>query len=240
MRMHGRGLLKAAGQARPLRGQQCWASKAQRRARCVTGEKGQCLRLHCSPLLLNNQRADAAIRRLGVPLCPGSPEPGPAGGQRGKSTIAYNKLLFNYRRLYHKFDHGNHPILGWFLQLGANWLIHARTELVFQDPGTGWIPPSPLVQFKLYQGEVLPYNPSTRDWVIHPVRDPSSTNSVRAWYMLYSMNAPFGRTRVTRGWNRDLVLYDHTFSNLSGMERECARTVRSSSKVSKSIPHFSN
>ena len=29
-----------------------------------------------------------------------------------------------------------------------------------------------------------------------------------------------------------LVLYDHTFSNLSGMERECARTVRSSSKVS--------
>ena len=51
-------------------------------------------------------------------------------------------------------------------------------------------------------------------------------------YILYSMNAPFGRTRVTRGWNRDLVLYDHTFSNLSGMERECARTVRSSSKVS--------
>ena len=62
-------------------------------------------------------------------------------------------------------------------------------------------------------------------------------------YWLYSMNAPFGRTRVTRGWNRDLVLYDrgwnpdlvlydHTFSNLSGMERECARTVRSSSKVS--------
>ena len=57
------------------------------------------------------------------------------------------------------------------------------------------------------------------------------------------MNAPFGRTRVTRGWNRDvvlydrgwnrdLVLYDHTFSNLSGMERECARTVRSSSKAS--------
>ena len=42
---------------------------------------------------------------------------------------------------------------------------HARTELVFQDPGTGWIPPSPLVQFKLYQGEVLPYNPGTRDWV---------------------------------------------------------------------------
>ena len=33
-------------------------------------------------------------------------------------------------------------------------------------------------------------------------------------YILYSMNAPFGRTRVTRGWNRDLVLYDHTFSNL--------------------------
>ena len=43
--------------------------------------------------------------------------------------------------------------------------FHERTELVFQDPGTGWIPPSPLVQFKLYQGEVLPYNPSTRDWV---------------------------------------------------------------------------
>ena len=56
---------------------------------------------------------------------------------------------------------------------------HARTELGFQDPGTGWIPPSrqdstqsaqsldgsPLVQFKLYQGEVLPYNPGTRDWV---------------------------------------------------------------------------
>ena len=51
-------------------------------------------------------------------------------------------------------------------------------------------------------------------------------------YWLYSMNAPFGRTHVTRGWNRDLVLYDrgwnrdlvlydHTFSNLSGMEREC-------------------
>ena len=51
-------------------------------------------------------------------------------------------------------------------------------------------------------------------------------------YILYSMSAPFGRTRVTRGWNRDLVLYDHTFSNLSGMERECARTVRSSSKAS--------
>ena len=42
---------------------------------------------------------------------------------------------------------------------------HARTELGFQDPGTGWIPPSPLVQFKLYQGEVPPYNPGTRDWV---------------------------------------------------------------------------
>ena len=53
-------------------------------------------------------------------------------------------------------------------------------------------------------------------------------------YWLYSMNAPFGRTHVTRGWNRDLVLYDHTFSNLSGMERECARTMRSSSKVSNS------
>ena len=62
-------------------------------------------------------------------------------------------------------------------------------------------------------------------------------------YWLYSMNAPFGRTHVTRGWNRDLVLYDrgwnrdlvlydHTFSNLLGMERECARTVRSSSKAS--------
>ena len=43
--------------------------------------------------------------------------------------------------------------------------FHARTELVFQDPGTGWIPPSPLVQFKLYQGEVLQYKPGTRDWV---------------------------------------------------------------------------
>ena len=32
--------------------------------------------------------------------------------------------------------------------------------------------------------------------------------------------------------NVHLVLYDHTFSNLSGMERECARTVRSSSKAS--------
>ena len=54
-------------------------------------------------------------------------------------------------------------------------------------------------------------------------------------YILYLMNAPFGRTRVTRGWNPTqmyLVLYDHTFSNLSGMERECARTVRSSSKAS--------
>ena len=57
-------------------------------------------------------------------------------------------------------------------------------------------------------------------------------------YIPYSMNAPFGRTRVTLGWNLVepdstalLVLFDHTFSNLSGMERECARTVRSSSKV---------
>ena len=36
--------------------------------------------------------------------------------------------------------------------------IHARTELGFRESGTGWIPPSPLVQINLYQGEILPYN----------------------------------------------------------------------------------
>ena len=41
---------------------------------------------------------------------------------------------------------------------------------------------------------------------------------------------PYGETPTLS--DRDLVLYDHTFSNLSGMERECARTVRSSSKAS--------
>ena len=46
---------------------------------------------------------------------------------------------------------------------------HAWTELGFQDPGTGWIPPRPLVQFKLYQGEVLPYNQLSpcADWFIN-------------------------------------------------------------------------
>ena len=42
---------------------------------------------------------------------------------------------------------------------------HARTELVIQDSGGVQILPPPSVQFKLYQGEVLQYKPSTRDWV---------------------------------------------------------------------------
>ena len=61
---------------------------------------------------------------------------------------------------------------------------HARTELGFQDPGTGWIPPSPLVQFKLYQGEVLPYNPGTRDWVESTMSETpqAPTQSVRGTF----------------------------------------------------------
>ena len=43
--------------------------------------------------------------------------------------------------------------------------IHARTVRRLQVSGTGWIPPSPFVQFKLYQGEVFQYKPGTRDWV---------------------------------------------------------------------------
>ena len=42
---------------------------------------------------------------------------------------------------------------------------HARTELGFRDSGGGQILHPPSVQFNLYQGEVLPYNPGTRDWV---------------------------------------------------------------------------
>ena len=44
-------------------------------------------------------------------------------------------------------------------------LNHARTVRRLQVSGTGWIPPSPFVQFKLYQGEVFQYKPGTRDWV---------------------------------------------------------------------------
>ena len=35
----------------------------------------------------------------------------------------------------------------------------------FQESGGGQILHPPSVQFKLYQGEVLQYKPSTRDWV---------------------------------------------------------------------------
>ena len=41
--------------------------------------------------------------------------------------------------------------------------MDARTELGFRDSGGILHPPS--VQLNLYQGEVLPYNPGTRDWV---------------------------------------------------------------------------
>ena len=41
--------------------------------------------------------------------------------------------------------------------------IHARTELVFQESGGGGFSPPPSVQFKLYQGEVLQYNPGASD-----------------------------------------------------------------------------
>ena len=63
---------------------------------------------------------------------------------------------------------------------------HARTVRRLQVSGTGWIPPSPFVQFKLYQGEVFQYKPGASDpvrtnqWIdlcqglvgIHPGRDP--------------------------------------------------------------------
>ena len=41
----------------------------------------------------------------------------------------------------------------------------ARTELGFRDSGGVQILHPPSVQFNLFQGEVLPYNPGTRDWV---------------------------------------------------------------------------
>ena len=39
---------------------------------------------------------------------------------------------------------------------------HARTELGFRDSGGLQNLHPPLVQFKLYQAGVLPYNPGTR------------------------------------------------------------------------------
>ena len=42
-------------------------------------------------------------------------------------------------------------------------LCHARTVRRLQVSGTGWIPPSPFVQFKLYQGEVFQYKPGASD-----------------------------------------------------------------------------
>ena len=43
---------------------------------------------------------------------------------------------------------------------GTGARCRARTEMRFQESGGGVSPP-PSVQFKLYQGEVLPYNPGT-------------------------------------------------------------------------------
>ena len=40
-----------------------------------------------------------------------------------------------------------------------------RTERGLEESGGGRILHPPSVQFKLYQGEVLPYNPGTRVWV---------------------------------------------------------------------------
>ena len=53
---------------------------------------------------------------------------------------------------------------------------------------------------------------------------PESQLVAEMWdYILYSMNATFGRTRVTLGWNLvepdSTAFWFCTFSNLSGMER---------------------
>ena len=68
---------------------------------------------------------------------PSQDQPGDSAGNLQSPIINY------YRRLYHKFDHGNHPILGWFLQLGANWLIHALSWC-FRIQGLGGFHPVPL------------------------------------------------------------------------------------------------
>ena len=50
-------------------------------------------------------------------------------------------------------------------QAAAPMTGHERTERGLEESGGGRILHPPSVQFKLYQGEVLPYNPGTRDWV---------------------------------------------------------------------------
>ena len=75
-----------------------------------------------------------------------------------------------------------------FLVLLCVWpRSHRRTELVFQDSGTGWIPPSPLVQFKLYQGEVFQYKPGASDPRSVLLRD-----SCRPGALGGAMSAPVG------------------------------------------------
>ena len=68
----------------------------------------------------------------------------------------------------------------------------ARTERRLQVSGTGWIPPSPFVQFKLYQGEVFQYKPGTRDWV-------ESTQS----------ETPESALRSERGFRLSVFSYTH-------------------------------
>ena len=57
----------------------------------------------------------------------------------------------------------------------------------FQDSGTGWIPPSPFVQFKLYQGELLQYKPRASDPRSVLLRD-----SCRPGALGGAMSAPAG------------------------------------------------
>ena len=59
----------------------------------------------------------------------------------------------------------------------------------FGSQGGGQILHPPSVQFNLYQGEVLPYNPGTRDWVesTHSETPQAPTQSVRGFSF-----TPFG------------------------------------------------
>ena len=61
-------------------------------------------------------------------------------------VIGYNQRVNMYFDTYIEVCTCAHP------------LSRARTELGFRESWTGWIPPSPLVQINLYQGEILPYN----------------------------------------------------------------------------------
>ena len=102
-------------------------------------------------------------------------------------------------------------------------LFHARTVRRLQVSGTGWIPPSPFVQFKLYQGEVFQYKPGASD--PDPTTQINGLICTRNWVESTQAETPESALQSER------CLCNFHFNLLSHLEMTCKKEKKKRSSL---------